>query len=103
MMGKTWAAAVFWSAQPRRGDVGAFAQHAQLFPGDGGIDLAVTGKCAEATIRAGDDALDADDVDEAREALGDEFGMLDVVGAGVDQTRREHLVLGDLRLRPYLP
>src|SRR6516165_2547779 len=85
------------------GDVRAIAQCAQLLPGDRRVDLAVAGKRTEAAVGAGDHALDADDGSEALDALCDELGVLDVIGAGVDEARREYLVLGNLRLGPDLP
>src|SRR6516165_2442451 len=85
------------------GDVGTLAQCAQLLPGDRRVDLAVAGERSEAAVGAGDQALDAGDGSEALDALGDELGVLEVIGAGVDEARREHLVLGNLRLGPDLP
>src|SRR4029077_13324719 len=76
---------------------------AQLLPGDGGVDLAVAGKGAETAVGAGDHTLYTDDGGEALDALRDERGMLDIVGAGVDQARREYLVLRYLRPGPHLP
>ncbi len=82
---------------------GALAQRAQLLPGHRGIDLAVAGEGAEAAIRAGHDALLADDVGEPFDALRDEFRVFDVIGAGVDQSRREYFILGNPRRGPDLP
>src|SRR5580704_14337689 len=89
--------------KPRCGDVGALTQGTQLLPGDGGVDLAVAGKGAETAVGASDHTLHADDGGEALDALRDELGMLDVVGAGVDQPGREYLVLRNRRPGPHLP
>jgi hypothetical protein len=47
---------------------------------------AAAGKGAEAAIAAGDYPLAVDDVDKAADPFGHEFGMLDVIGRGVDPT-----------------
>src|ERR1700691_3448994 len=70
--------------QPRGRDIGALAQRPQLLPSHGRIDFAVAGEGTEAAIRAGHDALLADDIGEPLDALRDEFRMFDIVGAGVD-------------------
>src|ERR1700676_282079 len=69
--------------QPFGGDLRALAHRVQFLERDVGVELAVAGEGAEAAIRAGDDPLAPDDVGEAAEALGDQFGMLDVIGGGV--------------------
>src|SRR5580693_5207236 len=61
--------------QPLRGDCGAFGHGAQFLERDVGVELAVAGECAEAAITAGNDALAADNVGEAADALGDQLGM----------------------------
>src|SRR5580658_7938697 len=90
-------------SQPRGRDIGALAQRPQLLPSHRRIDLAVAREGTEAAVRAGDDALPADDSGEPLDALRDEFRMFDVVGAGIDQSRSEHLVLGNLGRGPDLP
>ena len=61
---------------------------------DLGIDLADAGEGAEAAIDAGDHPLAADDIGKALDALGDQFGMLDIVRRAVDQPGDEDLVVG---------
>ena len=86
-------------ARPR----GALDQRAELELGDLRIDLAVAGEGAEAAVGAGDDALAADHVGEAHDALRHQFGMLDIVGAGVDHAGQQDLVVRQLDVLPHRP
>src|SRR6516162_7170637 len=85
------------------GDLGAFGHRAQLFERDVGIELAVAGEGAKTAIGAGNDALAPDDVGEAADSLRDEFGMLDIIGRGVEDARDEDLVVGQLGFLPDRP
>jgi len=54
----------------------------QLLEGNIGVDLGVAGKGSEPAISTCDHPLAADDVSELADALGNELGMLDIVGRG---------------------
>src|ERR1700720_1269471 len=73
--------------QALRGDCGAFGHRAQFLERDVGVELAVAGEGAEAAIAAGDDALAADDVGEAGDALGAQLRVPDVFSRGGEDTR----------------
>src|SRR5207253_3242724 len=75
----------------------------QLFERDVRVELAVTGKGAKAAIAAGDHPLAPDDVGELADALGDELGMLDIIGRGIEHSRYQDLVVGQPGLPPYRP
>src|ERR1700687_5674377 len=69
------------------------------------ITMLPTGERAlrEAAIGAGHDSLAPDDFGEAKEALGDELGVLDDVGRVRNQAGYEDLVFGKLYVLPHLP
>src|SRR3954449_8231801 len=83
-------------ARPRGGELRALGHRGQLGPADGGVDRAEAGPRPEAAVGARDDAVGADDLDEVAQALGDEGGVLDVVGRRVEHAGDEDLVFGDL-------
>jgi hypothetical protein len=85
------------------GDCRALGHRAQLLERNVGIEFAVAGKGPEAAIAAGNDALAADDIGEAANALGDKIGVLDIVGGGVEHARHQDLVVGQLCLLPHRP
>src|SRR3984885_8832175 len=60
-------------------------------------------RCREPTIRPGDHPLAPDNVGKAADALGDQLGVLDVVGAGIDHTGDQDLVVRQFRIAPHGP
>ncbi len=67
------------------------------------IELAVTRGRAEAAVGIGDDALAPDNVGKFHDALGDQRGMLDIVGRGIDHARQQQLVVGQCDILPDRP
>ena len=62
-----------------------------------------TGKCAESAVRARHDALSPDEVRIALDPLGNQFGVLDVVGRRVEHPRDQRDIVGQLRVSPHRP
>jgi hypothetical protein len=58
---------------------------------------------AETAIGGGDDPLPADEVGEANNPLGDEFGVLDDVGGVADDPWQDQLVVGQFDILPDFP
>src|ERR1700678_4145259 len=90
--------------QPSRCELRAFHERRQLAVGNFRIHpTRVANECREAAIGPGNHPLAAHDVAESPYALRDEFGMLDVVGAGVDHAGDQHLVVRYFGVAPYRP
>src|SRR5688500_4235660 len=79
-------------------DPGALGERAELEIDDVRVHGAESAKRAETAIGAGDDAFATDDIRETQDALGDELGVLHVVGR-----RAEHAGHEDLVVRHLLP
>src|SRR5688500_11350814 len=89
--------------QANRRQLRTTGQRPEFRPGNLGVHRPETGECPHPAIRAGHHPLASADVGEARDPLGDELGMFDIVGAGIDDTRDEHLVIRKFLACPYFP
>src|SRR6185437_6195323 len=81
----------------------AFDHGGELLEGDIGVELAIARESAEAAIGSGNHALAPNDRGEAGDALGDELGMLDIIGRGVEHAGNEDLVRRQRDLLPQPP
>jgi len=80
--------------QSAAGDGRTLGKGFELFEGDFADYATISGKGAEAAIGAGDDAVLANDLGEALDALCDEFRVFDKVGTGIDRAGDQYLVIG---------
>src|SRR5713101_3158755 len=76
----------------------ALRQRFELGPGDVWVHAS-----AETAVGRGDDPFLADKLHKAKDALGDELGVLDHVGGVADNPRQDQLAVGKLDVSPYLP
>src|SRR5690606_38211066 len=76
------------------GDLRPLGERRKLGPDDLGIEVAAAGVDREAAIDPGHDALPAEQVGVAADALGDQFGVLDIGILWLDHARAEDLALG---------
>ncbi len=58
---------------------------------------------AETAIGRGDDALAADQVGKAQDALGDQFRVFNDIGGMADDTGQDQFVVGEFDVLPDLP
>ena len=85
--------------QPR-----ALGERAELLPHHRRVHLGVERRAGgEPAVRAGDDVLPADDPGVQLDGVGDQLGVLDVVGGVPEQARDEDLALGQRDVPPDLP
>src|SRR5580658_4356462 len=87
---------------PRR-TRGALDQSPELQKRNLRVELAKTRRGAEAAIGRGDDALAADEIGKADNALGDEIGVFDIIGRGVDDAREKDFIVRQSALAPERP
>src|SRR5207248_11319132 len=90
----------YWGSAPELagGQCRALGQRFELGPGDVRVNPA-----AETAVGRGDDPLPADQVREAKDALGDELGVLDDIGSVADHTGQDHLFVRQFDVLPHLP
>src|SRR6516165_2237855 len=97
--------AVALRAAPKalRGDLRTFSHRVELLEGNVGIELAITSKGSKTAIAPRDDALAADNIGKAANALGDELGMFDIIRGGVEHAGDQDFVVGQFYLLPHGP
>src|SRR5262245_32752207 len=86
-----------------RGKLGADRERPELRPRDFCMDWPESSERSHATVCPGHNTVSPDDVGVASDALSHELGMLDVVGAGIDDSRHEHLLLRERVPGPDFP
>ena len=72
----------------------AVGKRLELQPAYVRIDRVKVGESGKAAVSPGDKIARADDVGKPLEPLSDHLGMLDIIGARVDNTRDEDLAFG---------
>src|SRR5579863_542720 len=90
--------------QLRRCQLRSFHERAELSISDLWVyPSRMPDECRKAAIRASHDPLASHDIGELADALRHQFGVFDVVGAGVDHAWDQHLVVRDLGFLPHGP
>src|SRR5262249_3911369 len=88
LKGRDRPAALF--PEPFGGQRRSGCERLELQPRNLAVHLADAGEGAEAAVRAGHDALAADDIGEHAQALSDELRVLDIIRGGREETGNEN-------------
>src|ERR1700722_2327056 len=82
---------------------GAVGKRLELQPTDAGINRVKVGEGGESAVGAGDKIARTDNVGKSLDPLRDDFGVLDIVGARVDDARDEDLAVRQAVLLEHGP
>src|SRR6185312_13227564 len=96
---RTGASAPEFLARDRR----PLGERLQFGPDDIRVHASRADMDAETAVHGGHDVLTSHEVGITPDPLGDQLGVLDVVGLALDHSRYQHLALGNLHLLEYRP